>query len=85
MSPVTANVRALESLVAVEALPVRAAVIVPALKLPEPSRATMALTVLALTAVVALLLTFPAVEIVASLVSTMPALALMSALTMCRP
>jgi hypothetical protein len=53
----------------------------PAAKLPEASRATMALAVLALSAVVAELLTLPAVEMVASLVSTMAADALMSALT----
>jgi hypothetical protein len=63
------------------AVPVKAAVIVPAAKLPEASRATIALAVLAATAVVAELLTFNAVEIVASFVSAMPADALMSALT----
>jgi hypothetical protein len=57
------------------------AVIVPALKFPEASLATIALLVLALVAVVALLDTLPAVEIVASLVSTIPADALISALT----
>jgi hypothetical protein len=41
------------ALVAVVALPLRAAVIVPALKLPEASRATIALAVLAFVAVVA--------------------------------
>ena len=65
-----------------DAAPVRLAVIVPAVKLPEPSRATIALAVLALAAVVALLLTLPAVEMIASLVSTIAALALMSSLTM---
>jgi hypothetical protein len=64
-----------------DALPVKAAVIVPAVKFPLASRATIALAVFALVAVVAELLTFDAVEIVASLVSTMPADALMSALT----
>ena len=64
-----------------DALPVKAAVIVPAEKLPEASRATIADAVFALVAVVAELLTFDAVEIVASLVSTMPAEALMSSLT----
>jgi len=64
------------------ALPVKFAVIVPALKSPDPSRATIADAVFALSAVVAELLTFDAVEIVASLVSAMAALALMSALTM---
>ena len=63
------------------AVPVKAAVIVPAVKFPEASRATIADAVFALVAVVAELLTFPAVAIVASLVSTMPAEALMSALT----
>jgi hypothetical protein len=63
-------------------LPVSAAEIVPALKLPDASRATIADAVFALAAVVAELLTFDAVEIVASFVSTMAALALMSALTM---
>jgi hypothetical protein len=61
--------------------PVRFAVMVPAAKLPEPSRATIALFVFTAVAVVAELLTFPAVAIVASFVSTMPALALMSAFT----
>ena len=41
------------ALVAVEALPFKEAVMVPALKLPEPSRATMADAVFALVAVVA--------------------------------
>ncbi len=41
------------ALVAVEALPFRVAVIVPALKFPEPSRATIAFAVFALVAVVA--------------------------------
>ena len=64
-----------------DAAPVNAAVMVPAVKFPEPSRATMALAVLALAAVVAELLTLPAVTIVASLVSTMAAEAFISALT----
>jgi hypothetical protein len=63
-----------------EALPVKFAVIVPAEKLPDASRATMALAVLALVAVVAELATLPAVEIVASFVSTIPAPAAMSVL-----
>ena len=50
-------------------LPVKFAVIVPAVKLPLASRATIALAVLALAAVVAELLTLPAVLIVDSLVS----------------
>ena len=56
-------------------MPVRFAVIVPAVKLPLASRATIALAVFAEVAVVALFETFEAVEIVASLVSAMPALA----------
>jgi hypothetical protein len=55
------------------AVPVNDAVIVPALKLPDPSRATIALTVFALVALVAELDTFRAVEIVANFVSTMAA------------
>jgi hypothetical protein len=58
------------------------AVMVPAVKLPEASRATMALAVFALVAVVAELATLPAVLMVSSLVSAIAALALMSALTM---
>jgi hypothetical protein len=64
------------------AVPVRVAVIVPALKFPDASRATIADAVFALAAVVAELLTFSAVAIVSSLVSTIAALALMSAFTM---
>jgi len=60
-----------ERVVAVEALPVRAAVIVPAVKLPEASLATIALAVFALAAVVAEFETFPAVLIVFKLVSAM--------------
>ena len=52
---------AVSNAVAVSALPTRLAVIVPALKSPDASRATIAFAVLALVAVVALLLTFPAV------------------------
>jgi hypothetical protein len=63
-------------------LPVKSAVIVPAVKLPLASRATIAEAVLVSVAVVALLLTLDAVEIVASLVSAMAADALMSASTM---
>jgi hypothetical protein len=63
------------------AVPVKAAVIVPAVKLPEASRATIELAVLADAAVVAELLTFNAVAIVASLVSTIAAAAFISALT----
>jgi hypothetical protein len=67
--------------VAVVALPLNAAVTVPAEKLPEASRATIALAVFAFVAVVAELETLPAVAIVASLVSAIAALALMSAFT----
>jgi hypothetical protein len=55
--------------VAVLAFPLKEAVIVPALKFPDASLATIALAVLALVAVVALLDTFPAVAIVAKYVS----------------
>ncbi len=72
---------AVSSAVAVEALPVKAAVTVPAAKLPEPSRATIALAVFTAVAVVALLLTFPPVEMAASFVSAIAADALMSAST----
>lgn len=65
-----------------DAVPVRAAVTVPAEKFPDPSLATMADAVLAEAAVVAEFETLPAVEIVASFVSTMPAAALMSAFSM---
>jgi hypothetical protein len=78
---VTSPVR-LALVVTFDAVPVKLAVMVPAVKLPLPSRATMALAVFALVAVVAELLTLPAVAIVASLVSTMAAEAFMSALTM---
>ena len=66
---------------AVLALPVNAAVTVPAAKFPLASRATIALAVFADAAVVAELLTFRAVAIVASLVSSIAADAFMSALT----
>jgi hypothetical protein len=58
------------------------AVMVPAEKLPEASRATMADAVLALVAVVAELDTLLLEEIVASFVSAIAAAELMSALTM---
>ena len=67
--------------VAVDAFPVRAAVMVPAVKLPDASLATIALAVLALAAVVAEFETLDAVDIVANLVSTIPADALISAFT----
>jgi hypothetical protein len=57
------------------------AVIVPALKLPDASLATIADAVLALVAVVALLDTLPAVAMVANFVSAIAAEALMSAST----
>ena len=63
---------AVVAVVAVPALvadPLKVAVIVPAEKLPEASRATMAEAVLAFVAVVAELDTFNAVAIVLSLVS----------------
>src|SRR5204863_190066 len=63
----------LVAVVAVVALPVKFAVIVPAEKLPDASRATIALAVFALIAVVAELATFPAVLIVANFVSTIAA------------
>ena len=69
------------NLVAVAALPVRFAVIVPAVKLPLASRATIADAVFASVAVVAELLTLPEVAIVANLESTMAAEVEMSALT----
>ena len=47
---VTATFVAFVAVVAVLALPLKAAVIVPALKLPEPSRATIVLLVFALVA-----------------------------------
>ena len=62
--------------------PVKFAVIVPAEKLPDASRATIAFAVLALVAVVAELATLPAVEIVANFVSTIAADADTSAFTM---
>jgi len=64
-----------------DAAPVKLAIIVPALKFPDASRATIAFAVLTLVAVVAELATLPAVEIVANLVSTIPADADTSALT----
>lgn len=63
------------------ASPVKEAVMVPAEKFPDPSRATMVLTVLLEVAVVAELATFPAVEITANFVSTMAALFETSAFT----
>src|SRR4029434_977283 len=63
----------LVAVVAVVALPLKFAVIVPAAKLPDPSRKTMVFAVFALVAVVAEFATLPAVLIVASLVSTIAA------------
>ena len=68
-------------LLAVLARPVTLAVMVPAVKFPLASRATIVEAVLASVAVVAELLTFPAVAMVASLVSTIAADELMSAFT----
>ena len=73
--------RAVARVVAVLALPLSEAVMVPALKSPLASRATIAEAVFALVAVVAEFDTLPAVEMVASFVSTIPADALMSPLT----
>ena len=64
---------------ALQDLSVIKAVIVPALKFPLASRATMAELVLPEVAVVAELLTFPAVAIVANLVSSIAAVVAMSA------
>jgi len=71
----------LVAVVAVVALPLKLAVIVPAEKFPEESRATIAFAVLALVAVVAELATLPTVEIVANLVSTIAAAGSTSAFT----
>jgi hypothetical protein len=87
-APVREMARGVAVLVAVSEFPTTApvwvpavlAVIVPATKFPEASRATMALAVFRFVAVVALLATLPAVEIVANFVSTMAAAASMSAL-----
>ena len=68
-------------MVAVVANPVKFAVMVPAVKSPLISRATMADAVLASVAVVAELSTFPAVVIVANFVSAIAAEALRSAST----
>ncbi len=68
-------------LLALDAKPVKLAVMVPAAKLPLASRATIAEAVFASVAVVAELLTFPEVEMVANFVSTIAADALMSAFT----
>src|SRR5579863_7563997 len=64
-----------------DALPVKLAVMVPAEKLPDESRVTIAFAVLAFVAVVAELATLPAVEMVASFESVIAAVALMSLLT----
>jgi hypothetical protein len=79
---VLANIVAEAAKVAVEAFPLKAAVIVPAAKFPLVSRATIAEFVFTLVAVVAEFETFKAVEIVASFVSDIAALALISAFTM---
>ena len=69
-SPEISIARVVASAVAVVALPAKAAVTVPAAKLPEASRATIVLLPAVAVAVVAELETLPAVEIVASLLST---------------
>ncbi len=69
------------AVVAVVALPFKAAVIVPAEKFPAPSRNTIVFDVFVGVAVVAELATFPAVEIVASLVTTIAAPGATSAFT----
>ena len=61
--------------------PVTLAEIIPAVKLPDPSRATIVLTKLAEVAVVAELATFPTVAICANFVSTIAASDLISSLT----
>ena len=58
-------VRAVASFVAVEALPIRSAVILRAIKSPDPSLETMALPEFKFVAVVAELATFPDPVIVA--------------------
>jgi len=64
-----------------DALPDKLAIIVPAEKLPEASRATIVFGVLRLVAVVAELATLPAVVMVANLVSTIAAAGSTSAFT----
>src|SRR5207247_2342764 len=64
-----------------DAAPAKLAIMVPAVKLPDASRATIAFAVLRLVAVVAELATLPAVLIVANLVSTIAAAGSTSALT----
>ena len=71
----------LVAVVAVVALPLKLAVIVEAEKFPDASRATIALTVFALVAVVAEFATLPAVLIVFNLVSTIAAAGSTSAFT----
>ena len=63
-----------------EAAPSKSAITIFAEKLPEASRATIALAVLRPVAVVAVFATLPAVLIVASFESTIPAAAMISAL-----
>jgi hypothetical protein len=71
----------LVAVVAVVALPLKLAVIVPAEKLPDESRATMSFAVFALVAVVAEFATLPAVLMVANLLSAIAAAGSISALT----
>ena len=68
------------NLVAVEAFPVKAAVMFPAVKLPLASRATIADAVLLFVAEVAELLTLPVVVMVANLASAMAAVVEISSL-----
>src|SRR4029453_11658484 len=71
----------LVAVVAVVALPLKFALILPAPNLPIPSRKTIVFTVLVLVAVVAEFATLPAVLMVASLVSTIAAAGSTSAST----
>ena len=71
----------LDVAVILDAVPDNVPVMVPALKLPLASLATIALAVFASVAVVALLDTLPAVDIVANLLSAIAALDDISAFT----
>ncbi len=79
--PVLTPVKLIDGAAAVPAEAVKFAEIVPALKFPEPSRATIAFAVFALVAVVAELETLPAVLMVANFVSTIAAAGSTSAFT----
>ena len=76
--PITSPTKEPEKLVAV---PLNVAVMVPALKLPDESRVTIAFIVLLLVAVVAEFATLPAVAIVPNFVSVIAAADAISALT----